>query len=95
MTQEAKEIVTKELIKGGIGFVVMAIVIYFLYKENSANNEQTRREVSELRAETKECTKSYQNLLLNQLEENTQTIKENNQIVEYYFKQKPKYENQR
>ena len=87
MTQEVKDRITNEVLKGGLAFIVMVVVIYFLYKDNQNNTNDIKKEVAYLRAETKDCTMSYQSLLLNQLEKSNKTLEKNNEIVEVYFKQ--------
>lgn len=82
MTQEMKETVLKELIKGGLAFVVMGIAIYYFWQENTRNNEEIRQEVKALRLETKECSKNYQNVLLNQIEKNTEALEKTNELVQ-------------
>jgi exopolysaccharide biosynthesis protein len=78
------ELTIKELAKAGVLFLVMGIIIYALYGN-------VKEEIVMLREETKECSKSYQNLLLNQLHENTQQIEKNNSLLTE-FKQKNDYE---
>lgn len=74
MTTETKEKLTTEFIKGGVGIIVMAVVIYFLYKDNSLKDKDIRAEITILRKETKECSKAYQDVLLNQIEKNTKVM---------------------
>jgi uncharacterized protein HemX len=81
MTKEMKETVLKELIKGGLAFVVMGIAIYYFWQENTRNNEEIRQEVKALRLETKECSKN-QNVLLNQIEKNTEALEKTNELVQ-------------
>ena len=81
MTQEVQNNVLKELAKAGVLFLVLGVIIYYLYGEFSKNQEELRTEVKALRIETKECSKSYQNLLLNQLEENTNALEKSNDLV--------------
>lgn len=90
MTTEAKDKVIAEFIKGGIGVLVMAIVIYFLYKDNKEANADIRAEIKVLRIETKECSKRYQDVLLNQVEENTKVMSKSNELIDKvstYFRQ--------
>jgi hypothetical protein len=94
MTAEVKEKLWNEFIKGGIGVLVMAIVIYFLYKDNKVANEDIRSEIKILRIETKECSKAYQDVLLNQVEKNTIELEKTHQAlerVEQVFKSKRRY----
>lgn len=84
MTAEVKETIVKELIKGGIAFLVMGVAIYYLWTENSKNNDEIRKEVQSLRMETKECSRNYQNVLLNQIEKNTEVLERTNELVEAF-----------
>ena len=81
------ELTLKELAKAGLVFLIMGIAIFVLYNK-------VDEELQILRIETKECSESYKNLLLNQLNENTKVIEKNNQII-YTFNQKHDYDNQR
>lgn len=89
MTQEVQNKIWTELAKAGALFLVLGVVIYFLWLEFKKNQDELRMEVKTLRIETKECSKSYQNLLLNQLEKNTDALNRSNDLVSniknYYF----------
>lgn len=74
MTTETKTNVLNELAKAGVLFLVMGIIIYYLYKEVSTNQEEMRLEIKALRIETKECSQAYQDVLLNQIEKNTDVL---------------------
>jgi len=76
-----EQITIKEITKYGLPFLLMAIVVVALYRDNKSNDKDIRAEILMLRKETKECSKSYQTLLLNQLEKNTKQIDESNKVL--------------
>ena len=81
MTTETKTNVLNELAKAGVLFLVMGIIIYYLYKEVSTSQEEMRLEIKALRIETKECSQAYQNVLLNQIEKNTDVLVRIEQVM--------------
>lgn len=78
-----------ELAKAGILFLVMGIGLWFFWKEIQKRNELMYSEITQLRIETKECSKNYQDLLINQLKKNDEQINKNN---EYLFKAIRRYD---
>lgn len=90
MTQEIKEKLYAEILKHGIAVVFMSIVIYFLYKDKKQTDDDIRAEIKVLRVETKECSKHYQDVLLNQIDENTKVMSKSNELIDQvkvFFKQ--------
>lgn len=79
-----KEEIFRELIKGGLAFTIMGITTYYLFQENQKNNMEIREEVKALRLETKECSRNYQNVLLNQIEKNTEVLERTTELVQEF-----------
>lgn len=73
-----------EFAKAGISFLVMGLGLWFFWKEIQKQNQYLYNEIDQLRHETKECSKNYQDLLINQLKKNDEQITKNNELLKKY-----------
>lgn len=70
-----------ELSKAGVLFLIMGLGLYGFWSKIEQQDKEVRKELSDLREQTKDCSNKYQTLLMEQVKETTEVIERNTDVI--------------
>jgi arabinogalactan endo-1,4-beta-galactosidase len=70
-----------ELSKAGVLFLIMGLGLYGFWTKIEQQDREVRKELADLREQTKDCSNKYQALLLEQVKKTTEVIDRNTDVL--------------
>lgn len=82
MTKEVKNEVLKELIKGGLAFIIMGAGLWFFYTENKEYQERVNKRLEKVEKQALDCSNENINILKEYVQKSNTQLDKNNKAIE-------------